>query len=141
MRGIGDILSGALSLPQLSALLVNPGIALPTKLVFAGWSPTPKVGAKGPADLPETRTWTEPDLLDWLAGESNDLEGPAIGCAPVIASVLAALRGLAGCRLARMSGSGASCFALFMSAAETSAAAHVLRGKFPDWWIAETTLG
>ena len=141
MRGIGDILSGPLPLPRLSALLVNPGTALPTKVVFAGWSPTPKIGAKDTADLPETRKWGELDLLDWLAGESNDLEAPAIAVAPVIARVLGALRELAGCRLARMSGSGASCFGLFLSAAEMAAAAQVLRGKFPDWWIAETTLG
>jgi 4-diphosphocytidyl-2-C-methyl-D-erythritol kinase len=141
MRGIGEILSAPLPLPRLPALLVNPGIALPTKLVFAGWSAPPKIRAKDAADSPETRKWTEHDLLDWLAGEKNDLEAPAIALAPVIASVLTALRQLAGCRLARMSGSGASCFGLFLSAGETSAAAEVLRGKFPDWWIAETTLG
>jgi 4-diphosphocytidyl-2-C-methyl-D-erythritol kinase len=140
MRGIGDILSAPTPLPRLSALLVNAGIALPTKLVFAGWSPTAnQIRAEHHADLPKIRN--ELDLLDWLAGQTNDLEAPAIALAPVIAKVLAALRELAGCRLARMSGSGASCFALFLSAAEMSSAAKMLRAKFPDWWVAETLLG
>jgi 4-diphosphocytidyl-2-C-methyl-D-erythritol kinase len=143
MRGIGDILSAPVPLPRLHALLVNPGIALPTKLVFSGWSPTAnQIQAKHPADVPKmpNKMPNEFDLLDWLAGETNDLEAPAIALAPAIAKVLVALRELAGCRLARMSGSGASCFALFLSAAETSAAAKTLRAKFPDWWIAETLL-
>jgi 4-diphosphocytidyl-2-C-methyl-D-erythritol kinase len=140
MRGIGEILSAPVPLPRLHALLVNPGIALPTKLVFSGWSATAnQIRAKDPAALPKMRN--ELELLDWLAGETNDLEAPAIALAPVIAKVLAALRELAGCRLARMSGSGASCFAVFLSAAETSAAAKTLRAEFPDWWVAETLLG
>jgi 4-diphosphocytidyl-2-C-methyl-D-erythritol kinase len=144
MRGIGDILSASVPLPRLHALLVNPGIGLPTKLVFSGWSATAnQIQAKHPADVPKmpNKMPNEFDLLDWLAGETNDLEAPAIALAPVIAKVLAALRELAGCRLARMSGSGASCFALFLSAAETSAAAKTLRAEFPDWWVAETLLG
>jgi 4-diphosphocytidyl-2-C-methyl-D-erythritol kinase len=80
-------------------------------------------------------------LLDWLAGQPNDLEAPAIALAPAIAEVLAALRIFPSCRLARMSGSGATCFALFSSAAQSAAAAEILRAKFPQWWVAETTLG
>jgi len=55
--------------------------------------------------------------------------------------VLASLRGSAGCCLARMSGSGATCFALFASAAQTAAAGKNLRAQFPGWWISETVLG
>jgi 4-diphosphocytidyl-2-C-methyl-D-erythritol kinase len=83
----------------------------------------------------------EERLLDWLASQPNDLEAPAIALAPAIADVLAAMRVLPGCRLARMSGSGATCFALFSSAAESTAAAKILCAKFPQWWIAETMLG
>ena len=138
MRGIGDILSAPLPLPRLCALLVNPGIALPTKLVFSGWKanrsqPTPSVAMN---EMPDTQ-----HLLDWLARETNDLEPPALALAPAIADVLSALRETAGCRLARMSGSGATCFALFLSAAEAATAARRLRARFPQWWICETVLG
>lgn len=138
MRGIGDILSEPLPLPRLCALLINPGIALPTKLVFSGWKadrsqPTSSVTMN---EMPDTQ-----HLLDWLAREANDLEPPALALAPAIADVLSALRENAGCRLARMSGSGATCFALFLSAAEAAAAARRLRAQFPQWWICETVLG
>ena len=140
MRGIGEILSEPLPLPRLHALLVNPGVAAPTKLVFSGWKPSAK------ASLPAVRTvlpkmHNEPQLLDWLASEANDLEAPAIALAPAIAEVLASLRAAAGCRLARMSGSGATCFALFPSDVESEAADKKLRRQFPDWWISATTLG
>jgi 4-diphosphocytidyl-2-C-methyl-D-erythritol kinase len=87
-------------------------------------------------DMPDTQ-----HLLEWLAREANDLEPPALALAPAIADVLSALRENAGCRLARMSGSGATCFALFLSAAEAAAAARRLRAQFPQWWICETVLG
>jgi 4-diphosphocytidyl-2-C-methyl-D-erythritol kinase len=83
----------------------------------------------------------ERQLIDWLAHQANDLEAPAIALAPAIANVLAALRGAAGCRLARMSGSGATCFALFASPVQTAAAGKDLRAQYPDWWISETVLG
>jgi 4-diphosphocytidyl-2-C-methyl-D-erythritol kinase len=140
MRGIGDILSAPLPLPRLPALLVNPGVALPTKLVFSRWTPPANpVRPDDPAAL--TKINDAQQLLDWLAGKTNDLETPAIALAPAIADVLAALRGLNGCRLARMSGSGATCFAVFSSAAEAASAAKVLRAKFPNWRIVETALG
>jgi 4-diphosphocytidyl-2-C-methyl-D-erythritol kinase len=140
MRGIGDILSTPLPLPRLSAVLANPGVALRTKLVFSRWMPSADPARPlDPAALAKMQN--EEQLLDLLAGQPNDLEAPAIALAPAIAGVLAALRGLPGCRLARMSGSGATCFALFSSAAESVSAAKTLRAKFPQWWIAETMLG
>ena len=140
MRGIGDILSAPLPLPRLSAVLANPGVALSTKLVFSGW--TRSAHPAQPLDSAVlAKRQSEEQLLDWLASQPNDLEAPATALAPAIAHVLAALRSLPGCRLARMSGSGATCFALFSSAAESAAAAKILRAKFPQWWIVETTLG
>jgi 4-diphosphocytidyl-2-C-methyl-D-erythritol kinase len=143
MRGIGEILSAPLPLPRLHALLVNPGVAVPTKLVFSGWSPSanPIRALDTTADfaaLPKMQNAEQ--LLDWLASEANDLEGPAIALEPAIAAVLASLRAAAGCRLARMSGSGATCFALFSSLEETASAGKKLRTQFPDWWISETVL-
>jgi 4-diphosphocytidyl-2-C-methyl-D-erythritol kinase len=140
MRGIGEILSAPLPLPRLAALLVNPGVAVPTKLVFSGWKPS--ANAPRPAErvaLPKMQN--EEQLLDWLASEANDLEALAIALAPAIAEVLTSLRAAAGCRLARMSGSGATCFALFSSDVESAAAGKKLRTQFPGWWISETVLG
>jgi len=144
MRGIGEILSAPLPLPRLHALLVNPGVAVSTKLVFSGWKPSASPirvsdTAANFAGLPNMQD--EEELLRWLASAANDLEAPAIALEPAIAEVLASLRAAAGCRLARMSGSGATCFALFSSAVDTASAGKSLRAKFPDWWIAETVLG
>jgi 4-diphosphocytidyl-2-C-methyl-D-erythritol kinase len=80
-------------------------------------------------------------LLQILQTQPNDLEAPAVAIAPVIADVLTALRGFAGCDFARMSGSGATCFGLFTATAEAQAAAKVLHGKFPNWWAQACTLG
>ena len=144
MRGIGEILSAPLPLPRLHALLVNPGVAVSTKLVFSGWKPSASPirvsdTAANFAGLPNIQD--EEELLRWLASAANDLEAPAIALEPAIAEVLASLRAAAGCRLARMSGSGATCFALFSSAVDTASAGKSLRAEFPDWWIAETVIG
>jgi 4-diphosphocytidyl-2-C-methyl-D-erythritol kinase len=140
MRGIGDILSGPFTLPALPALLVNPGIAVATKEVFAGWATAP---ASSPvADLAAIANLsTREELLQFLLAQSNDLERPALALAPAIADVLSALAALPGCGLARMSGSGASCFGLFTTASAAVAAARVLTSGHPNWWVQATTLG
>jgi 4-diphosphocytidyl-2-C-methyl-D-erythritol kinase len=134
MWGIGEKLSAPLDLPPMHAVLANPGVVVPTKLVFAGWTPaaTPAAGL----DLAAASKLANPDeLLGCLAKQPNDLEAPAIALAPVIAEALAALRILAGCRLARMSGSGATCFGLFDGAAEARSAAEAMSNKYPLWWV------
>ena len=142
MRGIGEILSAPLPLPRLHSLLVNPGVAVPTKMVFSGWRPSPNSAGVSTvaADAALVKLSNEPQLVDWLTRKANDLEAPAIAFAPAIADVLTALRA-AGCRLARMSGSGATCFGLFSSHVETTEAGNMLRAQFPHWWISETVLG
>ena len=80
-------------------------------------------------------------LIEFVTGHANDLEQPAVSLHPVIAQALAALRALDGCRLARMSGSGATCFALFDTARGAAAAARVLRAAHPGWWIRPTAIG
>jgi 4-diphosphocytidyl-2-C-methyl-D-erythritol kinase len=140
MRGIGEVLSPPLSLPPLPALLVNPGVALTTKAVFVRWT-APTV-APTALDAEAVAKLKDRDaLLRLLATQANDLEAPAIALAPVIADVLAALRALPGCSLARMSGSGATCFALFASAAAAQDAAKVLHAKYPRWWVQACVLG
>jgi 4-diphosphocytidyl-2-C-methyl-D-erythritol kinase len=139
MRGIGDLLSAPLDLPRLPAVMVNPGVAVPTKDVFAKLAagPSQRVPAGQAVAIPSDRI----GYLAFVERESNDLERPALSLQPVIAQVLVALRALPGCRLSRMSGSGATCFALFDSTRAASSAATALRKQHPDWWIRATTLG
>jgi 4-diphosphocytidyl-2-C-methyl-D-erythritol kinase len=138
MRGIGEILSAPLDLPKLDAVLVNSGVAVPTKMVFAGLNlaratPAPDASPQWPRN--------PTDLVAALAKDRNDLEEPAIELQPVIAELLAVLRNLPGCRLARMSGSGATCFGLFDSRSAADTAARTLRVGYPDWWVERTVLG
>ena len=140
MRGIGEVLSPPLPLPLLPAVLVNPGVAVPTKSVFASL----QLSSTPPASLDDgtvAKLRSREELVRVLALQANDLEPPAIALAPIIADVLAALRGLEGCALARMSGSGATCFALFASADEAAVAEKLLAAKNPTWWVKATMLG
>ncbi|MBV9971013.1 MAG: 4-(cytidine 5'-diphospho)-2-C-methyl-D-erythritol kinase [Xanthobacteraceae bacterium] len=140
MRGIGDILSVPLPLPELGIVIVHPGIAMPTPPVFKalGLSPGERCTAGEPSGpVPEQRE----ALLTWLAGERNDLEPPAIGIAPEIEEVIRALAVLPGCRLARMSGSGSACFGLFDTAAAAAAAARRLAKAHPAWWARAAIIG
>jgi 4-diphosphocytidyl-2-C-methyl-D-erythritol kinase len=140
MRGIGEVLSDPLALPPLQAVLVNPGAALATKAVFAGWRP--HAAQPVPLDLAAlAKVTSQEQFLQLLTTQPNDLEAAAIALAPAIAGVLAALRSLPGCSLARMSGSGSTCFGVFGSAAAAGDAAKILSGKYPHWWVRETALG
>jgi 4-diphosphocytidyl-2-C-methyl-D-erythritol kinase len=139
MRGIGDILSEPLDLPKLAAVLVNPGVAVPTREVFAALKlPAGSVAASPPGSATSLAATS---LANAIANGRNDLELPAIELQPVIADVLAVLRKLPGCRLSRMSGSGATCFGLFDSTAAATAAARTLRIGYPAWWVRPTVLG
>jgi len=140
MHGIGEKLSPPIALPALSAVLVNPGAALATKDVFAGWTKASTPAT--PFDLLRlAKAASYKEFLRLLKPQENDLEAAAIALAPVVAEVLAALRALPGCGLARMSGSGSTCFALFPSAAEAAAAEKIFSGKYPHWWVRACALG
>jgi 4-diphosphocytidyl-2-C-methyl-D-erythritol kinase len=142
MRGIGELLSQPLTLPGLPALLINPRVSVATKDVFAALRAGPV--AQHTSSAPADAGWSGGDrqeLIDFVARHGNDLEPAAIALHPAIAQALAALRALSGCRLARMSGSGASCFGLFDSNRAAIAAARALRVKHPQWWIRPTVLG
>jgi 4-diphosphocytidyl-2-C-methyl-D-erythritol kinase len=141
MRGIGDILSDPFDLPRLPAVLVNPGVAVPTKDVFGALRLGPGKGGDGEARARQKEGKNLAALFQTLSADRNDLEAPAIALQPVIADVLEELRALAGCGLARMSGSGATCFGLFDSGRSATAAARSLRAKHQQWWICATTLG
>ena len=139
MRGIGEVLSAPLDLPPLAAVLVNPGVAVATREVFArlGLAAGATRARHDAVPVPAERG----ALLAYLADRPNDLEGAAVSLQPVIAEVLAALRKHTGCRLARMSGSGATCFALFESTRAAAAAARGLQDARPAWWVRATSLG
>jgi len=136
MRGIGEILSAPLVLPQLGILIVHPGLALPTGPVFKALGLAPgEEYAKAPSPSSSSEAPNRDTLLAWLASERNDLEKAAISIVPEIADVLSAIAGLAGCRLARMSGSGSACFGLFDSGTAAAAAARRLAAASRSWWV------
>ena len=127
MQGIGEVLAPAPRLPEFGMVLVNPGVAVPTPTVFKArqgdFSP--------PASLPAA--WASMDaMVADLRNCTNDLQTAAIGIQPVIGEVLDVLAALPGARLARMSGSGATCFAIFYTPAEAAAAAAAI--NHPGWW-------
>jgi 4-diphosphocytidyl-2-C-methyl-D-erythritol kinase len=134
MRGVGEKLA-QLDMPRLPAVLVNPGVALGTRDVFAKFA-----GLQGGAPIGEVPRTPEA-LLAFLARHRNDLTPAAIACAPIIDDVLAQLREAPGSLLARMSGSGATCFALFASAGEAAAAVWRVQNKHKDWWTTAATIG
>jgi 4-diphosphocytidyl-2-C-methyl-D-erythritol kinase len=140
MRGIGEILARPLVLPQLAAVLVNPGVAVPTRDVFARLA-APALSAPASPDDFIAGASDFDGVVSALGCRRNDLEAPAIALAPVIATVLAALRADPACRLARMSGSGATCFGLFASAQEAQAAARGVQAAHPSWWVRATIFG
>ncbi|GBD43804.1 4-diphosphocytidyl-2-C-methyl-D-erythritol kinase [bacterium HR40] len=132
MRGIGERLDPVRGLPPLPLVLVNPAIALETARVFRALA-----GRFGTASRPPLPA--APSLVgfaSWLARGRNDLEAPARELAPVVGDVLEALRGEEGCLVARMSGSGSSCYGLFSSEAAAQRAAARLAAGHPEWWVA-----
>lgn len=136
MQGIGEVVSPIEGMPPLFAVLANPGVDVPTPTVFKAL--TAKANAPMAKKLPRWKSTKA--LIDWLAMQRNDLEAPAIACAPEIKATLAALGAQPGAKLSRMSGSGATCFALFETRAAAEAAAKTLHGSHPKWWIAPCAL-
>lgn len=138
MRGIGERLEPLAEWPSLDLVLVNPMVSLATADVFA------EIGATGPVDGDgERQPGASPSgdaVLDWLQRGRNDLEAPACRLQPVIEEVLAALAAQSGCQLARMSGSGATCFGLFTDAALRDRARDRLSRDRPAWWIVATAV-
>lgn len=131
MQGVGEVLTALPALPECHVVLVNPGVAVPTPAVFKA---LPDKDNPAMSAMPACRSAAE--LAAWLGDQRNDLEAPAIALAPVIAEVKAALQARPGCLLARMSGSGATCFGLFADAGLAQAAAKALRAGAPAWWVA-----
>ncbi|MBA3910396.1 MAG: 4-(cytidine 5'-diphospho)-2-C-methyl-D-erythritol kinase [Rhodobacter sp.] len=138
MRGVGEELSPLPPLPPVWLVLVNPRVAVSTPQVFAALErrenpPVPELPPSGWPTATALGAW-----LDQLT--RNDLEAPARRIAPVLGDVDTALKATAGCLLARMSGSGATCFGLYADVAAASDAARDLRAAHPGWWVTDTTV-
>lgn len=127
-RGRGETLAPIAGVPGMPVLLVNPGVSVSTAAVFAGWDRIDR------GELPEA------PLIAAAIDGRNDLEASARAIAPEIGDVLERLSAAPGVRLARMSGSGATCFALFDDAADCVATAQAIRLAEPDWWVMESEL-
>lgn len=134
VRGIGERRE-AIALPPLPAVLVNPRIEVATPDVFRAL--TSKINPPSPEKLPD---WPDTAaLIAWLGTQRNDLEPAAVTVAPVIGAVLAVLDDTAD--LARMSGSGATCFGLYQTASEAESAAKAIAAAHPEWWVRHGILG
>jgi 4-diphosphocytidyl-2-C-methyl-D-erythritol kinase len=141
MTGIGEQIVAQPALPPFWLVLVNPGVALATKDVFAALNAGTGAGQFGPSMPLERRPDSAADLAILLRARRNDLEAPARFLAPEIDPVLAALKAQNGCLLARLSGSGATCFGLFAEKREADFAARNLSRAYPRWWTAATAAG
>jgi 4-diphosphocytidyl-2-C-methyl-D-erythritol kinase len=141
ISGRGENVEPVAGFPSCGVLLANPGLPLATEAVYAA------LGAEAWAGSARR----DPDRLDfhgdfeallaYLTPRGNDLERPAAQLVPEIKEVLAALLALDGVRLARLSGSGPTCFGLFASADAAERAGVRLAEDYPNWWIAASTLG
>jgi 4-diphosphocytidyl-2-C-methyl-D-erythritol kinase len=151
-EGRGERLQVVEGLSGIPVLLVNPGVAVSTAAVFRGWDgidrgplfprhPGPVPGSTLP-QTPEVE-YSRHGMTEWLVAAiegRNDLEAPARAIAPIIGDVVDLLATQPGVTLGRMSGSGATCFALFDSEAARTAAAQAIRSAQPNYWCLESTL-
>ena len=135
MTGIGEDVTPLPDMGQLQALLVNPGIAVSTGSVFKAFD-----AAKDIRETPRPMKISG-DLLSRALDGRNDLEPIAILQAPIIGDVLRTLASQNGCQLARMSGSGATCFGIFESGRALRKAEAAIQAQAPDWWCKAVILG
>ncbi|MGQ0610866.1 MAG: 4-(cytidine 5'-diphospho)-2-C-methyl-D-erythritol kinase [Paracoccaceae bacterium] len=136
VRGIGERVEPVTDLARLSLVLVNPRVALATPAVFGA------LRDKANSDLGDLPAdpGDAPALTAFLTRQRNDLQAPALALAPVIGAVLDRLAASAGCQLARMSGSGATCFGIYPDAATADQAARRIARDTPAWWVKSAVL-
>jgi 4-diphosphocytidyl-2-C-methyl-D-erythritol kinase len=139
MRGAGEEVGPPLSLPRLFAVLVNPRVPVETPAVFKalGLRPGQRLSA---ADHPAMDAASADSLIGILASARNDLEPPARRLQPLIGEALGLMQGTEGCRLARMSGSGATVFGLYDGCEAAAEAGQRIRHERPNWWVKATSL-
>jgi len=132
VTGIGETIE-PVSLPSFPMVLANPDIQVPTPAVFFGLT------EKQNPPMDELPVETDAGgWINWLCDQRNDLQAPAQDIAPAIGVCLSALESTADCQLARMSGSGATCFGLYPTQEAAEVAATGISASYPDWWVVST---
>ncbi len=134
IEGTGDRLTPVGTLPEMPVVLVNPGVAVPTAEVFRRLRNPDKT----PLPPLPTRPLSIMELVFWLRRTRNDLFEPACGLAPEIEHAVRMLAAEPDCMFARMSGSGATVFGIFLTIDAATAVAERIRDACPDWWVAVT---
>lgn len=129
MQGIGEDIATVSGIESKPMLLVNPGVSVSTPTIFKALATK-----SNPPIEPQTD-----DGWGWIASQRNDLQAPAIATAPVIADVLDQIA-QTGATLSRMSGSGATCFGVFVTDEQAASAAATISANHPDWWVQTTRL-
>ncbi len=135
VSGIGEVITPIEVMPKLNVLLVNPMKPLATKEVFARGFTQYRKPIKRPDGFDSVS-----DLLDFLSLQHNDLEQNAISMMPEIEGILSSLRAQKGCKLARLSGSGPTCFGLFTDKVEAENARAAIFEDNPKWWVRLTMM-
>ena len=131
MQGIGDILTPAPALPPLHIVLANPMREVSTPEVFQKLPS--KRNPPMSESFPEWRDTAE--FAAWLSEQRNDLEDPARSICPAVGVTLARIQDTDGCLIARMSGSGATCFGLYETSVQADTARDKISQQHPDWWV------
>lgn len=139
-QGRGERLSAAPELPVLDAVLVNPRAPVSTPAVYRQFDAAGRFGDVAPPRMPPAFE-SAAELAGWLATQRNDLEAPAIAVEPAVGAVLETLAGEREALLARVSGSGGTCFALCASDIEAEGLAERLEAMAPHWWVRRCRLG
>ena len=139
-QGRGERLSPAPALPVLDAVLVNPGVPVSTPEVYRRLDASGRFGEIAPPPMPEAFE-DAIELAGWLGAQRNDLEGPAIAVAPEVGTVLETLAGEPETLLARVSGSGGTCFAICAGDIEAESLAERIEAMAPHWWVRRCRLG
>jgi 4-diphosphocytidyl-2-C-methyl-D-erythritol kinase len=136
MGGIGEEIVPVFALPEAPIVLVNPRVSVSTPAIFKA-----RKACFSPANRFDATPTTLYSLIDFLKdGCCNDLMEPAIQTKPIIGDALHLIKMTSGCQLARMSGSGATCFGFYHTQSEASKAAEAIRNAYPKWWVVATRM-
>jgi 4-diphosphocytidyl-2-C-methyl-D-erythritol kinase len=140
ITGVGEQVEPISGFPPLAVLLVNPGAPLPTAAVFEALGAAPVAAGTSARPVPGPFSGAG-DVVAYAKDRGNDLERTAVRLLPAIADLLDALRASSGCLLARMTGSGPTCFGIYPSAAAARSAAVTIAAAAPAWWVRPVQLG
>ena len=132
VSGIGEKLMPYDNLPKIPLLVVCPGQELSTHEVFEAFR---QRSPKFTKHMPDSSLTVETNVWDLLSRTRNDLQAVAMQMAPQVGNCLQAISGTSKCRLARMSGSGASCFGLYENQHSARSAAKEIKSRYPGWWV------